>query len=167
MYIFFFIYFSMDLLGKWQIRMCKGQDENRRSERESKRVCFKAVCACVIEGWSSCACLTHWLTHTLIHRERRADIAEVPHPLHSSTLSSSSFSFSSTSSLLRSTLQFPSFSSFSLYLSHTHTLTPLLLPSLHWLSKFTGPEPSYTLWAMSRNEHTRRRRRKKKKDIND
>lgn len=42
--------------------MCQGQGRNRKNQRESNRVCFKAVC--VIESWSSCACLTHWLTHT-------------------------------------------------------------------------------------------------------
>lgn len=55
----------MELLGKWRTKC----------QRESNRVSFKAVCGCVIESWSSCACLTHWLmagcldslVHTLTH----------------------------------------------------------------------------------------------------
>lgn len=97
----------VDLPGKWRIRECQRETETE-NQRESNRDSFKAFCGCVIESWSSCACLTHWVmvgclgshTHTFAHTECRADIPEVPHPLHSTSLSSSSLSFYSTSSSL-------------------------------------------------------------------
>lgn len=48
----------MELLGKRRIRV---SERGRNRVKESYRVSFKAVCGCVIESWSSCACLTHWL----------------------------------------------------------------------------------------------------------
>lgn len=64
----------VDLPGKWRIRECQRETETQ-NQRESNRDSFKAFCGCVIESWSSCACLTHWVmvgclgshTHTHSH----------------------------------------------------------------------------------------------------
>lgn len=154
----------VDLPGKWRIRECQRETETE-NQRESNRDSFKAFCGCVIESWSSCACLTHWVmvgclgSHT--HTHIRTHWVQGWHTRGAPPLTFHFiillFPFLLLHIFFAHFLEFYFFSVVLFHPPFSIYITPSTSP-FQRLSKFTGPAPSYSLWAMSRYDRTRGRK---------